>query len=87
MPVKKKAAKRTAKPVTKKPRAIANTDSRGAPPLVKKLSATGDALKSRVMRVDFDFAVWVRNEATKRNKNVTAVTRDIHDMLKAGGGR
>lgn len=87
MPTRKKITKRPARPAAKKPRAIANTDSRGAPPLVKTLSATGDALKSRVMRVDFGFATWVRNEATKRNKNVTAITRDIHDMLKAGGGR
>ena len=56
--------------------------STGAPPLAKVLkAATGKDVRSVVLRVDLDFANWVRDEARTSGRTVTSVTRDILSRL------
>lgn len=48
-------------------------------PTKKKIKQTGTHQKSQMIRVDADFADWVRGIAKKEGTSVTEVTRMLYE--------
>ena len=47
----------------------------------RKPATMGTALKSRMIRVDADFAEWCRAEAMKSGVSITEVTRSLYQAM------
>jgi hypothetical protein len=75
--VKKSAPKRAHKSKKEKAKKSSVVMSGGFLQRVKKPEVTGTNFKSRLVRVDADFADYLRSTAMKSGKSITSVTRDL----------
>ena len=78
-PAKKPAKKATKKAAPKKSSAKVINDGfiqRNAKPAI-----TGQVLKSRMVRIDAEFADWMRREAMKAGTSITEVSRSVYQSV------